>query len=463
MTFDYTSGFSSLMGEQIPLQLGSTGKIRQKEFKIIGHLHFSYIFGSWDDWYLEFTDGHAILSDNGLTKTFFQIIPEAPGLSDTPVIGEKFTIDGTTFYLNELDQLSCTTCSGTLPWTTDTNERIDYIHATSSNGKQSINIYINNIGLLFTICGERIAADDLFVNPQTIVEPPLSPTPVTESEDNNPFEDFEQFSADDATAENISAGDDTSDNNMDPAPDGGTDSVKETFTAPPDNLPTPDHKNFSKRPDIIHAAIETGEPCHFTFELKQRLSLYFSEFEVCGRAAIKIRNKINYFYLLHEEDGSYRGILERGNLFFTFQKCDTVDASDLDLDAIRTIDYFETFFVDGQQFFTINAEDLAIISATGELPAEFADLRQTIAILSLVEFDLLTKYYAFLQHDNITKVYNGSRLSTWEVRSLLKQQSGSFWFKLFLNLIANIISHYGTEKDIHLNSVANQYNVNNFN
>lgn len=108
---------ADLMEDMSPLQIGVTGKYKNKTFHILGRQILRWKDGQWNEWYIMFSDG----SDGWIAEAQgeFSVLLKAKNPPKPPIEDLKTVkIDGVTYKRVDKKKVSCLGSEGELPFKT---------------------------------------------------------------------------------------------------------------------------------------------------------------------------------------------------------------------------------------------------------------------------------------------------------------------------------------------------------
>ena len=121
---------------------GATGKLKNRRFFVMGRVRYSFGFGFWDEWFLEFDDGaigwlsednHEFVLENRTTSK------NLPGF-DKLEPGMRFTVKNISFVIEEIGEAECLGVEGDLPIEVQSGEKYRFADASSPDGQYSLGI-----------------------------------------------------------------------------------------------------------------------------------------------------------------------------------------------------------------------------------------------------------------------------------------------------------------------------------
>lgn len=137
------AGSQSILPEGFSrLYRGATGKLKNRRFFVMGRVRYSFGYGFWDEWFLEFGDGTIgwLTEDNhefALEKrSTAKHLPPLDQLSP----GVPFTVQGIPFVIEEMGQAECLGMEGDLPIAVQSGEKYTFADASSPDGNYSLGL-----------------------------------------------------------------------------------------------------------------------------------------------------------------------------------------------------------------------------------------------------------------------------------------------------------------------------------
>ncbi|SEL88889.1 protein of unknown function [Stigmatella aurantiaca] len=119
-----------------PLRLGLEGRYDRAPYRLVGHLQKDHGAGPWDEWYVEFDNGRtAWLSE---AEGFFYLLFES-GVEEGIALdelhpGERFSLRGRSYVVEERGHGRVVAAEGQLPSDVDPTEDSYYVDATGPRG-----------------------------------------------------------------------------------------------------------------------------------------------------------------------------------------------------------------------------------------------------------------------------------------------------------------------------------------
>lgn len=119
-----------------PLYVGGTGRLRGKNFRVLGRVRYGYAKGYWDEWYLVLEDENTIWvseDENNFTIEICQQdkTPPADYMSIQP--GDTLTLGEKSFHVDEKDVAECEGGEGQLPFAVLTGEKVPFLDLSSGS------------------------------------------------------------------------------------------------------------------------------------------------------------------------------------------------------------------------------------------------------------------------------------------------------------------------------------------
>ncbi|MCU0633609.1 MAG: DUF4178 domain-containing protein [Gemmatimonadaceae bacterium] len=111
---------AALPATSTPIQLGTTGRWRDRAFEVVGRLQYRWERGRWSEWHCVLGDGaSAWLSDAQLEYAMSRLVtPEEPLPPATALtVGQRFRWEDTAFEVATLTQAQYEGTEGDLPFT----------------------------------------------------------------------------------------------------------------------------------------------------------------------------------------------------------------------------------------------------------------------------------------------------------------------------------------------------------
>jgi hypothetical protein len=113
-----------------PFFVGGTGRVLDRDFRILGRVRYGYEMGYWDEWYLAFEDGSTVwISEDGDDYMLESMDEDA----DVPVEyasvapGDHVQLGETDFHVDEKNVAECEGGEGQLPFAILSGEKVPFI------------------------------------------------------------------------------------------------------------------------------------------------------------------------------------------------------------------------------------------------------------------------------------------------------------------------------------------------
>jgi hypothetical protein len=110
-----------------PIQIGTSGRVDNLNFEVVGRVRWGWVDGSWNEWMLLMADGTTrwlgeamgqfmLLAERDLKTLSTPVIKDLRAGRDAR-IGKEGKIDGATFTVSDVKQATCIGSEGELPFT----------------------------------------------------------------------------------------------------------------------------------------------------------------------------------------------------------------------------------------------------------------------------------------------------------------------------------------------------------
>jgi hypothetical protein len=152
-------------------QVGSTGKLHKRSFKVLGRLHYAHEKGAWDEWFIEMADGEILwlAEDEGelfLEKPLKLTAPVAPYDDLTP--GMQITLQGKPCIIEELGQARCAGGEGQIPFVVEIGETYPYADGAAADGSFIFGLeYDTKSGIPTAFIGQALSMKESAAAPGT--------------------------------------------------------------------------------------------------------------------------------------------------------------------------------------------------------------------------------------------------------------------------------------------------------
>ncbi len=130
------------------LQLGKRGVLSERRFVVTGRVRLSYDEGFWDEWWLEFEDGHHqwLEEDDGVYRLHKSIDAEVVAKSVTAAtVGGSVTVDAESWFVSERVDAQVAGVQGSLPVAIVPGEPVVCVDVMGKGIKMSIESGDNDI------------------------------------------------------------------------------------------------------------------------------------------------------------------------------------------------------------------------------------------------------------------------------------------------------------------------------
>ncbi|WP_199032806.1 DUF4178 domain-containing protein [Ralstonia sp. ASV6] len=110
---------SAVLEDYARVQIGTTGRYKNKAFTVVGRIQLRYDAGFWNEWYVLFddsTDGWLAEASGQVTMTFSRGVPRNAVAFETLRPGQLYDAEGKQFTLSDVREADCTGGQGELPF-----------------------------------------------------------------------------------------------------------------------------------------------------------------------------------------------------------------------------------------------------------------------------------------------------------------------------------------------------------
>jgi hypothetical protein len=161
------TGKRSMLSEGFTrLYRGATGTLRGKRFRVEGRARYSFGKGFWDEWFLIGPDGSQAwwTEDDHELALQTRREPSAPLDTEHASPGATITFEGGSFVVLEVGRARCLGVEGSLPDTILPEDTLDYLDATTPDGRFALAIEGWDEGAQEAYLGEWLGQDDLVLD-----------------------------------------------------------------------------------------------------------------------------------------------------------------------------------------------------------------------------------------------------------------------------------------------------------
>jgi hypothetical protein len=155
---------AALPATSTPIQLGTTGRWRDRPFEVVGRLQYRYGRGRWSEWHCLIDNGKsAWLSDAQLSYAMSMAVPLESKLpaAHTLTVGQSFRWHDVTYKVTTITQAAYEGTEGDLPFQYWDKETCWFADLVSDDGRFATIDYSEQPPLLFLGDAEEFAALDL--------------------------------------------------------------------------------------------------------------------------------------------------------------------------------------------------------------------------------------------------------------------------------------------------------------
>ncbi|MCK5689644.1 DUF4178 domain-containing protein [Myxococcota bacterium] len=159
------SGKKSVVPEgDTRLYQNATGKAADKAFQVIGHVRYDHGRGTWDEFFVEYTNGESSwISEDGRKITAEREVTPAEELPPANLLttGHPVIIEGVHYTVREIGTALCAGGEGQLPFPVIIDERYVYADLTSIDGESFASIEYDEIGKPHCFAGTPLGHTNL--------------------------------------------------------------------------------------------------------------------------------------------------------------------------------------------------------------------------------------------------------------------------------------------------------------
>jgi Domain of unknown function (DUF4178) len=127
-----------------PLQIGTTGRVDDLSFEVVGRVRWGWSDGSWNEWMLLMADGSTrwlgeamgqfmLLAEqdvDALRADVFKALRKGESVG----VGREAQVDGTAYSVSDIKQATCIGSEGELPFTAPQGWSVDSVDFRSDSG-----------------------------------------------------------------------------------------------------------------------------------------------------------------------------------------------------------------------------------------------------------------------------------------------------------------------------------------
>lgn len=125
---------SAVLEDYARVQIGTTGRYRNKAFTVVGRIQLRYDAGFWNEWYVLFddgTDGWLAEASGQVTMTFARGTPANAVAFEALRPGQLYDAEGKQYVLSDVREADCTGGQGELPFRVG-----EGLHARVADGRR---------------------------------------------------------------------------------------------------------------------------------------------------------------------------------------------------------------------------------------------------------------------------------------------------------------------------------------
>lgn len=160
------TGKRSMLSEGFTrLYRGATGTLRGKRFRVEGRARYSFGKGFWDEWFIVGPDG----SRGWLTEDDHELalqMERAGAHVDASGVapGRTITFEGSPYVVLEVGRAQCLGVEGSLPDAILPDDTLDYLDATTPDGRLALAVESYDDGVQEVFLGEWLGQNDLVLD-----------------------------------------------------------------------------------------------------------------------------------------------------------------------------------------------------------------------------------------------------------------------------------------------------------
>lgn len=146
--------------------IGRTGTIKGKKFEVLGRLRYGYDEGFWDEWFLEFQDGHAewVTEEEGECSIFKkELITQPIENIDSLRVGQFVQVEGKRVFLTEISDATIMGGEGELYYRVIPGKEVVCMEGNAGGQLVSIEMWPRELEVHV---GEPILYKDIKIDPE---------------------------------------------------------------------------------------------------------------------------------------------------------------------------------------------------------------------------------------------------------------------------------------------------------
>jgi len=152
---------AQLPDEITPLQIGTGGRYKDKNFTLIGRARMAWDAGFWNEWFMYIDDGtKAWLAEaQGNLAVCFEVDAKQKDLSAFSEVGKTVQINGKKFTTSDIKKAECVGSEGELPYQAPKGRKVKYVDMSNRDGEFASVEFSDNDQRIYT--GEYVEFRDL--------------------------------------------------------------------------------------------------------------------------------------------------------------------------------------------------------------------------------------------------------------------------------------------------------------
>lgn len=160
------TGKRSMLSEGFTrLYRGATGTLRGQRFRVEGRVRYGYDQGFWDEWFVVAPDGTQAWLTEDDHELALQTRREGSRIETRGVSpGGAISFEGSSFVVLELCSARCLGVEGSLPDALLPDETVDYVDATTPDGRLALAVELYDDGTQEIYLGEWLGQDELVLD-----------------------------------------------------------------------------------------------------------------------------------------------------------------------------------------------------------------------------------------------------------------------------------------------------------
>ena len=148
-----------------PLSVGTTGRVLDRAFTVLGRVRYGWDQGYWDEWFVAFEDGASawISEDEGnYTLETWSELHEAPAEYADVSPGSRLRLGDTEYHVDEKNVARCEGAEGQLPFEVAIGEEVPYLDL--SHDEAFATVEYDSDGIVRTFLGRRLTLSEITID-----------------------------------------------------------------------------------------------------------------------------------------------------------------------------------------------------------------------------------------------------------------------------------------------------------